>query len=89
MLGARRRHWTQPAERPVTGWQSLTDTERTASELVAQGMNNKQVAEQMYISVNTVAFHMRQIFRKLHIGSRLELARIVMRQAQPLSGSGR
>jgi len=52
-------------------------------------MNNKQVAEQMYISVNTVAFHMRQIFRKLHIGSRLELARIVMQQAQPLSGSGR
>jgi hypothetical protein len=35
----------------------------------------------MYISVNTVAFHMRQIFRKLDIGSRLELARIVMQQA--------
>ena len=81
-LGVRRRYWTQSAGRPVTGWQSLTDTELVASELVAQGLNNQQVADQMYISVHTVAFHMRQIFRKLNIGSRLELARIVMQQAQ-------
>jgi DNA-binding CsgD family transcriptional regulator len=32
--------------------------------------------------VHTVAFHMRQIFRKLNIGSRVELARIVIRQTQ-------
>jgi DNA-binding CsgD family transcriptional regulator/tetratricopeptide (TPR) repeat protein len=81
-LGVRRRHWTQSADRPVIGWQSLTDTERAASELVAQGLNNKQIADRMYISVHTVAFHMRQIFRKLDIGSRLELARIVIQQAQ-------
>jgi DNA-binding CsgD family transcriptional regulator len=65
----------------VSGWDSLTDIERTASELVAQGLNNQQVADQMYISVHTVAFHMRQIFRKLGIGSRVELARIVLQQA--------
>ena len=81
-LGVRRRHWTQPANRPVTGWQSLTDTERTASELVAQGLSNQQVADQMYISVHTVAYYMRQIFRKLNIGSRVELAAIVMQQVQ-------
>ena len=81
-LGVRRRYWTQSADRPVTGWKSLTDTERTASELVAHGLNNQQVADRMYISVHTVAFHMRQIFRKLDIGSRVELARIVMQQAQ-------
>jgi len=80
-LGVRRRHWTPSADRPVTGWQSLTNTELAASELVAQGLNNKQIADRMYISVHTVAFHMRQIFRKLDIGSRLELARIVMQQA--------
>ncbi|MBO0824785.1 MAG: helix-turn-helix transcriptional regulator, partial [Actinobacteria bacterium] len=81
-LGVRRRHWSLSAGRPVSGWQSLTDTERAASELVAQGLNNQQVADQMYISVHTVAFHMRQIFRKLNIGSRVELARIVMQQSQ-------
>jgi DNA-binding CsgD family transcriptional regulator/tetratricopeptide (TPR) repeat protein len=81
-LGVRRRHWSLSADRPVSGWQSLTGTERTASELVAQGLNNQQVANQMYISVHTVAFHMRQIFRKLNIGSRVELARIVIQQSQ-------
>lgn len=81
-LGVRRRHWSLSADRPVSGWKSLTDTERIASDLVAQGLNNRQVADQMYISVNTVAFHMRQIFRKLNIGSRVELARIVMQQAR-------
>jgi DNA-binding CsgD family transcriptional regulator len=83
-LGVRRRHWSSSADRPASGWQSLTDTERAASELVAQGLNNQQVADQMYISVHTVAFHMRQIFRKLNIGSRVELARIVMQRSQPL-----
>jgi DNA-binding CsgD family transcriptional regulator len=80
-LGVRRRHWQQSAHRPVTGWESLTHTERIASELVAQGLNNQQVANQMYVSVNTVAFYMRQVFRKLSIGSRVELARIVIEEA--------
>ena len=85
-LGVRRRHWAQPARRPGTGWESLTEAERAASELVAQGLNNRQVAERMYVSVNTVAFYLRQVFRKLGIGSRVELAGIVIqraRQAQP------
>jgi DNA-binding CsgD family transcriptional regulator/tetratricopeptide (TPR) repeat protein len=82
-LGVRRRHWTQSPRGPVTGWESLTGTERAVSELVAQGLNNRQVATRMYVSVNTVAFYLRQIFRKLNIGSRVDLARIVLQQAQP------
>jgi DNA-binding CsgD family transcriptional regulator len=66
----------------VTGWESLTETERATSELVAQGLNNQQVADQMYISVHTIAFHLRQIFRKLNISSRVELTRIVLEQPQ-------
>src|SRR4029077_13234190 len=52
-LGVRRRHWTQPARRPVSGWESLTDAERAASELVAEGLNNREVASRMYVSINT------------------------------------
>jgi len=81
-LGVRRRHWTQSSRGPVTGWESLTGTERAVSELVAQGLNNRQVANRMYVSVHTVAFYMRQIFRKLNIGSRVDLARIVLQQTQ-------
>jgi DNA-binding CsgD family transcriptional regulator len=73
-FGVRRRFWNQ-TERPVTGWASLTDTEREVAALVAQGRTNPQVAEQMFISPHTVKFHLRQVFRKLGIGSRVELAR--------------
>lgn len=74
-LGVRRRHWTQ-TERPVSGWSSLTDTERNVAALAAQGLTNPQVATQMFVSPHTVKFHLRQVFRKLGIGSRVELARL-------------
>jgi DNA-binding CsgD family transcriptional regulator len=45
--------------------------------LVAEGLTNHQVADRMYVSAHTVAFHLKQVFRKLGIGSRVELARIV------------
>jgi DNA-binding CsgD family transcriptional regulator len=80
-LGIRRRHWSTPPARPVTGWKSLTDTEQAVACLVAQGLNNNQVADRMYISTHTVAHHLRQSFRKLTIASRVELARIVIEQA--------
>jgi DNA-binding CsgD family transcriptional regulator len=79
-LGFRGRHWTTPATRPVTGWDSLTGTEKAVSRLVAEGLNNNQVAARMYISTHTVAHHLRQAFRKLHIASRVELARIVIQE---------
>jgi DNA-binding CsgD family transcriptional regulator len=78
-LGVRRRHWV-PAERPAVGWDSLTETELVTCGLVAQGLSNQQAAEQMYVSVHTVASHLKQIFRKLGIGSRVELARLVAEQ---------
>ncbi len=79
-LGVRRRHWAVET-RPTTGWLSLTGTECTVAELVSQGLTNQQVADHMFISVHTVAFHLRQVFRKLGISSRVELARIAVGQA--------
>jgi DNA-binding CsgD family transcriptional regulator/tetratricopeptide (TPR) repeat protein len=76
-LGVRRRHWRQ-AVRPVCGWESLTDTERSVADLVAQGLTNRQVAGRMFLSPHTIDFHLRQIFRKLDIGSRVDLTRQVV-----------
>ncbi|WP_158566964.1 ATP-binding protein [Actinomadura craniellae] len=76
-LGERRRHWERTG-RPATGWDGLTETERRVSELVAQGLTNRCVADRLFISTHTVAFHLRQVFRKLDIGSRVELARLVL-----------
>ena len=80
-LGIRRRHWSTPPARPVAGWDSLTGTEQAVAGLVAEGLNNNQVASRMYISTHTVAHHLRQAFRKLSITSRVELTRIVIEQA--------
>jgi DNA-binding CsgD family transcriptional regulator len=80
-LGIRRRHWATSASRPVTGWESLTGTEQAVAGLVAEGLNNSQVAARMYLSPHTVAHHLRQAFRKLSITSRYELTRIVIEHA--------
>lgn len=82
-LGVRRRHW-RTVKRPETGWESLTKTESSVAGLVATGLTNQQVADQMFISTHTVAFHLRQVFRKLDIRSRVELARAALeRPGQP------
>jgi len=80
-IGIRRRHFTH-AKRPKTGWTSLTDTERAVSDLVAKGLTNQQIAGEMFLSTHTVAFHLRQVFRKLDISSRVDLARVFTEQAQ-------
>jgi DNA-binding CsgD family transcriptional regulator len=87
-LGVRRRHWTQAADRPTVGWESLTETERVVAGLVADGLSNRDVAARMYVSVHTVAFYLRQIFRKLGLGSRVELARIVVERSSTSAAHG-
>jgi DNA-binding CsgD family transcriptional regulator len=71
--GNQRRHHDR---RPVSGWASLTDTQLKVADLVAQGLTNPEVARQMFLSRHTVDFHLRQIYRKLAIGSRVELTRL-------------
>lgn len=80
-IGIRRRHFTH-ASRPRSGWASLTDTERAVSDLVAQGLTNQRIANEMFLSTHTVAFHLRQVFRKLDICSRVDLARVFTERSQ-------
>jgi DNA-binding CsgD family transcriptional regulator len=76
-LGVRAGHWSR-RQRPVSGWASLTETERAVASLVAEGLSNQQVADRMFLSRHTVDFHLRHIFRKLGVGSRVVLARLVL-----------
>jgi DNA-binding CsgD family transcriptional regulator len=70
-----------PRLRPRTGWASLTPTERTVVDLVAEGLSNPQVAERMFLSRRTVQTHLAHVFGKLDITSRAELAAEVARRA--------
>ena len=49
-----------------------------AAALVAEGLSNQQVAMRMFLSRHTVDFHLRHIFRKLRIASRVALTRIAL-----------
>jgi DNA-binding CsgD family transcriptional regulator len=64
--------------RPTFGWDSLTHSERSVTELVALGLTNREVAERLFLSHHTVGFHLRSIYRKLGIESRVDLTRMVM-----------
>jgi DNA-binding CsgD family transcriptional regulator len=53
----------------------LTRQELQIARFVAQGLTNRQVAEQLFLSPRTIDFHLRNVFRKLGIASRNELRR--------------
>jgi two-component system NarL family response regulator len=58
----------------------LTDRELEVLRLVAQGMSNREVAEELYISENTVKNHVRNILEKLHLHSRMEAVVYAVRE---------
>lgn len=57
----------------------LTPAERRVAHLVADGLSNTAVAEQLSISRHTVESHLKHIYRKLDITTRVSLARCVLR----------
>jgi two-component system NarL family response regulator len=59
-------------EGPPEGAGSLSRRELEVLTLVAQGLNNRAIAEQLYISENTVKNHIRNIHEKLQVHSRME-----------------
>jgi DNA-binding CsgD family transcriptional regulator len=63
-----------PRNRPTSGWESLTETERRVAELVAQRLSNPEIAQHLFLSRHTVHTHVSHVLAKLGISSRLELA---------------
>jgi ATP/maltotriose-dependent transcriptional regulator MalT len=71
---------TRPAAtvaRPSTGWDALTAAEQNVARLAAQALTNRQIAERLFLSPHTVTTHLRHIFAKLAIRSRVELVKLV------------
>ena len=66
------------SDRPATGWDGLTDSEVAVVRLVAQGLSNRAAAAQLFVSPHTVSMHLRHVFTKLAINSRVELTRLAV-----------
>jgi DNA-binding CsgD family transcriptional regulator len=63
-------------KRDVSTALHLTPMERQVAELARQGLSNKDIAVQCWVSHRTVAFHLRNVFTKVGVSSRGELARL-------------
>jgi DNA-binding CsgD family transcriptional regulator len=64
------------AEPETNGWAAMTSSELAVAQLVAEGLTNREVAERLFVSPHTVNSHLRHVFAKLRINSRVELARL-------------
>jgi transcriptional regulator of acetoin/glycerol metabolism len=76
-IGHRLREEVNPHRLPARSWLSLTDTERAVAHLAAKGLASRVVADRMRLPQPAVRSHLRRVFRKLAVRSRVELARVI------------
>jgi ATP/maltotriose-dependent transcriptional regulator MalT len=76
-LGQHIHRRTQPGKADGSGLESLTSRELEVARLVVDRKTNPEIAEALFLSPKTVETHLRNIFRKLDVSSRVEVARAV------------
>ncbi|MET0897870.1 MAG: AAA family ATPase [Mycobacterium sp.] len=74
--GVLRRRTTPRAD--AQGWHALTPSELQVVAQIATGLTNREAAQRLQLSPHTVNTHLRHIFAKLHISTRVELTRIAL-----------
>ncbi len=80
-LGVRTWKRGPTAPRDAEGIHALSPREREVAALVLTGKRNTDIARELFLSLKTVETHMRNMFRKLDVASRVELARAVEQAA--------
>jgi DNA-binding CsgD family transcriptional regulator len=75
--GIRRSWWASAQCRTSDGWASLTEAEIRVAKLIADGHTSKSAAAQLGVSANTVGTHLRSVFAKLGVRSRVQLTNLL------------
>ena len=82
-LGHRIHRRTRPGKSDQAGIESLTERELQVARLVVDRKTNPEIAAELFLSQKTVETHLRNIFRKMDVASRVELARAVEHADHP------
>jgi DNA-binding CsgD family transcriptional regulator len=82
LLARRARHELQsagarPRRAALSGVDALTPAEHRVALLAADGLTNREIAEQLYVTQRTVETHLTHAFQKLDVSSRSELGTVV------------
>ena len=78
-LGCRPHRRSRAGTADGTGIESLTERELQLARLVVDRKTNPEIAAELFLSQKTVETHLRNIFRKIGVSSRVELARAIER----------
>lgn len=77
----------KPRRMLVSGLEALTPSERRVAELAAGGMSNPEIAQALFVTLNTVQGHLRHVYQKLSIRSRTDLP-AALRSTAPSNDEG-
>ena len=67
---------TRNRRRPAGLIEPLTERERDVLRFLPSRLTAREIADELYVSVNTLKFHLRVIYRKLGVNSRAEAAEV-------------
>lgn len=67
----------RPRRERRTGLEALTPSERRVAQHACEGRSNREIAQRLFVSPRTVEAHLRSVYGKLGVTSRLELARVL------------
>ena len=77
------RFYTTDPPQVASSHPDLTEREQTVLHLMAQGMNNPEIAHALAVSRSTIKFHVSNILAKLHTATRTGAVSIASRSANP------